>query len=398
MIKIILIFLVLLGSVWLGLHLQGDPGYVLVTIHHWTLESTLWVSIGIIVFAFIIFHLLFVALSWLSHFPTSLERWRSKRRALASQTKTRQGLIEFSEGHWKSAKNHLIKGLPDADTPLLNYLTAARAAQEMGDYTLRDDFLREAQQCVPEAKIAVELTQAQLQLANRQWEQALATLRHLKDLSPNHPYVLKLLVELYQEIKDWPQLIQLLPDLKRYHVVQGENFSQLQYRAYYQALFELIKSGQPATVETFYKSIPKHLLRDPGVITLYSGYLLEQHEYVQAEYYLRDGLRHEFNASFIELYGMLPTEVARYEFMESLLKKHPHSAALHLALGRLAEKKQLWGKAKTLFEESIQQAESSFAYAELGLLLEKLGDQAGAFTAFRKGLLLCINSHPSGQK
>ncbi|WBV63404.1 hypothetical protein PGH43_00365 [Legionella pneumophila 130b] len=81
---------------------------------------------------------------------------------------------------------------------------------------------------MPEAKIAVELTQAQLQLANHQWEQALATLKHLQDLAPRHPYVLKLLMNLYEEIKDWQQLIALLPDLKKNHIISDQAFEQLQ--------------------------------------------------------------------------------------------------------------------------------------------------------------------------
>lgn len=147
--------------------------------------------------------------------PGMVNKWHSRRLAQKAQATTRKGLIEYSEGYWQKAKNHLIQALPNTDTPLLNYLTAARAAQKMGDSKLRDHYLREAQQSMPEAKIAVELTQAQLQLANHQWEQALATLKHLQDLAPRHPYVLKLLMNLYEEIKDWQQLIALLPDLKR---------------------------------------------------------------------------------------------------------------------------------------------------------------------------------------
>ncbi len=114
----------------------------------------------------------------------AFKQWNAHRLTQNAQAITRKGLIEYSEGYWQKAQNHLMQALPNADTPLLNYLTAARAAQKMGDSTLRDHYLREAQQSMPEAKIAVELTQAQLQLANNQWEQALATLRHLHDLAP----------------------------------------------------------------------------------------------------------------------------------------------------------------------------------------------------------------------
>lgn len=78
---------------------------------------------------------------------------------------------------------------------------------------------------MPEAKIAVELTQAELQLANHQWEQALATLKHLQDIAPRHPYVLKLIMQLYQEVKDWPQLITILPDLKSIGLLINKNLS-----------------------------------------------------------------------------------------------------------------------------------------------------------------------------
>ena len=388
MIKTIWIFLILLVSVWLGAHLQHDPGYVLIAINHWTVETTLWVGGALLIIAFVGLHLLLLLLSWLGGRPRSWRRWKAKRRARASQMKTRQGLIEFSEGHWQRAKNYLIKALPDADTPLLNYLTAARAAQEMGDNQMRDNFLRDAQQCMPEAKIAVELTQAQLQLANRQWEQALATLRHLKDIAPQHPYVLRLLAFLYQEVKDWSQLIALLPDLKRNQVVTGSAYDALQYQAYLQALTDLIKQDNPVSVAAFYSSLPKQFVQDPSFVALYSHYLLRHHDDSQAELRLRQCLRQSFNEQLIELYGKISTKTARLDFAESLLKKNPHSAVLHLCLGRLSESSQLWGKAKTYFEGCLQLGATPAAYAELGELLERLGDQAGAFSMYRQGLNL----------
>lgn len=391
MINIFFIFILLLVSVWFGVHLQQDPGYVLIALHHWTLETTLWVGLGIIVLLFVFLHLVLLSLSWLGQLPYSWSSWRAKRRAHLAQTKTRQGLIEFSEGHWLRAKNCLIKALPDADTPLLNYLTAARAAQEMGEYQMRDNFLREAQQCMPEAKIAVELTQAQLQLANRQWEQALATLRHLRDIAPNHPYVLKLLVELYQEVKDWQQVIALLPDLKRYRVIASESFEQLQHDAYIQVLSELIKQDQVDAVNAFYAELSRTLKDDPKMVFILCRYFLEKGEIVQAEERLRRCLRQTFDESLIDLYGQISTPgVARLNFIESLLNKHPHSSAIYLCLGRLCQSNQLWGKAKSYIEESLRLSATPVAYKELGELLEQLGDETGAFRAYRQGLLLAV--------
>jgi HemY protein len=387
MIRALSLFLLLLTSVWLGVQLQEDPGYLLITINHWTIESTLWVAVIGLFVAFIILHALLLLLHAILCFPTTWSRWSAKRRSHHAQSKTRQGLIEFSEGHWLQAKNHLIKALPDTDTPLLNYLTAARAAQEMGDHQLRDDYLREAQQSMPEAKIAVELTQAQLQLANQQWEQALATLRHLQDLAPRHPYVLKLLRHLYEELKDWPQLIQLLPELKKHKVISMVEHQQLQQHAYVQAMLDLIKQDQAQPINNFLHQLPKNLTHDCQLMTVYSRYLLSKHRDAEAETLLKRCLRKQFDEQLIDLYGQINSNDAQLPFAESLLKEHAHSAALYVCLG----------KAKIYFEKSIELRPLPTAYIELGELLAQLGDHTGASFTYHQGLLLASEKNNDKQ-
>lgn len=389
MIRALFIFIILLASVWVGVQLKDDPGYLLIAYQHWTIETTLWVAIILCIVAFCLFHTLLLLAHWIVRLPASWRLWLAKRRGQIAQAKTRQGLIEFSEGYWQEAKNHLIKALPDTDTPLLNYLTAARAAQEMGDNKLRDDYLREAQQSMPEAKIAVELTQAQLQLANRQWEQALATLRHLQDLAPHHPYVLKLLMHLYEEVKDWPQLIALLPTLKRNHVITEDKFERLQKHAYLQSILDLIKQNQPLALEKLINDLPKTLIYDPALMTAYSHYLLNQHEDMKAEALLRRCLRKQFSEELITVYGLIKSNDSQLSFAETILKDHAHSAPLFLCLGRLSMSEQLWGKAKTYFEKSIELCATPPAYLELGKLLEQLNEPSEACRAFQNGLSLC---------
>lgn len=392
MIRALLIFLLLLASVWLGIQLQHDPGYLLIAIHHWTIETTVWVAVIGLILVFILLHTFLLLLHWIIHIPTSWRDWLAKRRIQHAQATTRQGLIEFSEGHWQQAKNHLIKALPDTETPLLNYLTAARAAQEMGDNKLRDDYLREAQQSMPEAKIAVELTQAQLQLANHQWEQGLATLRHLQDLAPHHPYVLKLLMQLYIEVKDWPQLIALLPELKRNHVVADTIYQQVQHQAYLQSLIDLIKQDQSQLLIEFVASLPKNLSHAPELIAEYSRYLLIKNQGEKAESLLKRCLSKQFNETLIDIYGQINCNEAQLGFAESLLKSQQHSSSLYLCLGRLGNYQHLWGKAKMYFEQSIEFGATPAAYLELGKLYEQLNEHANACATYQKGLLLALDN------
>lgn len=386
--RLILAFLLLLVAIIIGIQLRHDPGYVLISFRHWTVETSLSIAvIGAFIFG-LFFYLVVSLLNKLIHLPHHIKSWQQHRRTAKSQLKTRKGLIEFSEGDWGAAKNDLIKALPASDAPLLNYLTAARAAQELGDSQARDDYLREAQQSVPEARVAIELTQAQLQLANKQWEQALATLRHLQDIRPKHPYVLKLLLRLYQEVRDWPHLIKLLPQIKKYRIVSNEEFTTIELETYRQFLSDLTKNNNRENIHQFLKDLPRHLQEDPEIMAIYCQYLIENKEYLKVEPILRTILRKQFSDSLIRLYGLFHLSDKQLSFAESLQKKAGDSAALYLCLGRLAIGQHLWGKAKNYLTKSISIKPTPTAYNELGNLYEHFGERNEATNAFRNGLNL----------
>ncbi|MCC2667253.1 MAG: protoheme synthesis HemY [Gammaproteobacteria bacterium] len=391
MTRVLLAFIILLGSVFLGIQLNHDPGYMLIAINHWTIETTVWVALFVLIFLFLFIHFFIQFFHMLVKTPSSLSKWNSRRLNQKAQATTRKGLIEYSEGYWQQAKKHLIQALPNTDTPLLNYLTAARAAQKMGDSQLRDHYLREAQQSMPEAKVAVELTQAQLQHANHQWEQALATLKHLHDLAPNHPYVLKLLINLYEQIRDWNQLIALLPVIKKHHVFSDLKFNQIQHNAYVQAMIDLSKQNQAEALSAFYLSLPKTLSDDPEIVETYVRFLLKNEEFLHAESILKRALRKGYNTQLINLYGLMYCGENQLVFAESLLKKNSHSASLYLCLGRLCIAQHLWGKAKHYLEQANEISSSPEIHITFGKLYEQLNDPFLASTHFKKGLELATN-------
>lgn len=389
-IRVLFLLLIIFASVWLGVQLHNDPGYVLIAINHWTVETTLLVGIAALILSFVVLHVLLNIFSSMSSLPSAFSKWRTKRLLLKAQNKTSQGLIEFSEGHWQEARKNLIKALPNSENPLLNYLTAARAAQEMGELSLRDQYLREAEQSMPETKIAVGLTKAQLQLDNQQWEQALATLRQLQDLSPNHAYVLKLLMRLYLEVADWQQLVKLLPELRRNQVMPSNRYVRLQKKAYLHCLQEYIKHGGLDDIKELVQSAPKNLHHDADWVCSYTQYLISHNEDEQAELILRRTLNKNFDERLLDVYSEIKPDKSNLRLIESFLKKHQHSAKLNLCLGRLCKSQDLWGKAKTYFEESINLGATPIAYAELAELLERLNDLAGAADAYQKGLTLAV--------
>lgn len=387
----LVIFLLFLASLWLGTVLAHDPGYVLIYFNHWSLETTLFVAVTGLLLLFFIFHYCLRLSTWVNRLPSTWHAWRQKKHIQQARAKTRTGLIEFTEGHWAQARKHLIQGLSHIDTPLLNYLTAARAAQEMGSSKLRDSYLREAQQSMPEAKVAVELTQAQLQLAQKQWEQALATLKHLQSMVPNHPYVLKLLMRLYQAIEDWPQLLALLPSLKKHHVLSDKDFNQLQKQTNLETIKHLIDLNQMDKLRQLIDNLPKTLRDDIDIIALYTGQLIQQAEYKTAESILRGALKKQFSDKLIARYGQLNSSASQLKFAETFAESYKHSSTLFLTLGRLSEKQQLWGKAKTYLEFSISCKPGVDNHAALAQLLEQLGEHDKANDMYKAGLLIATS-------
>jgi HemY protein len=347
--------------------------------------------VALVIFLLILYVVL-QGLHALLHIPMTIHQWHARHLAQRAQAITRKGLIQYSEGYWVQAKNSLIKAAPDTDTPLLNYLTAARAAQKMGDSRLRDHFLREAQYSVPEAKFAVELTQAQLQLDNHQWEQALATLRHLHDLAPNHPYVLQLLMDLYKEVRDWPQLIALIPALKKNRIVSEQELNKVQQYAYLHALIDLIRQNQLDATVRLFNSMPYHIKNDAELCAHYARFLIDNHQSVQAENVLKNCLRKECNPQLIEVYSILPADNARLAFAESLLKRTPHSAALFLCLGRFCMALDLWGKAQHYLKQSLECSPVPHTYFVLGTLEEQRHEPLLAAEYFKKGLQAVVRS------
>ena len=114
----------------------------------------------------------------------------------------------------------------------------------LGQDERRDNWLKEAYEQTPEAANAVLLTQAELQLDQGQYEQALATLRRLEENSPNHSHALALLGRLYFRLEDWNHLSELLPRLRKQGRLDGPTLDKWSQRVLHR---ENLKSSQ-ATV------------------------------------------------------------------------------------------------------------------------------------------------------
>ncbi len=392
--KIILFVILLFIAIAIGIAIHQDPGYLLMAYRRWTVEMPLWLGFVIVLVAYIILYYLIRLLAYLFSLSSRISIWSDSRRFRKARQETNQGLIELAEGNWERAERYLKRAAGKNKAPLINYLSAARAAQEQEAYDRRDNYIRLAHRSTPEAEVAVGLTQAELQLRHGQLEQALATLKHLQTLVPNHRQVIKMLQKLYAELKDWQHLLDILPKCRRYKVLNDDEITNLEKQAFLALLQQACKGSNIASINRTWHTLPKQLSQDKTLLTVYATKLLELNENSMTETLLRQAIKKSWHESWVELFGRVISHEPSKQLAvaETWLKNHPNNPTLLLSLGRIAKRCKLSGQARHYLEESIQLKPQAESYYELGDVLEQLGDTQAALTNYRHGLTL-TNKH-----
>lgn len=382
------IWLFLLAGAAVGVVLSRDSGYALLSFGNYTVEMSLALLLLIVGTLFVALYLGIRLIVRTLHLPRDMRDWQQKRGSQMAQQAMTRGLLEMSEGNWHSAEKRLVRFADRSETPLLNYLAAARAAQLQGAHERRDSYIRLAHETMPSADVAVSLTQAELQLADQQLEQALATLKHLRSIAPRHTYVLRLLRRLYEQLGDWEHLRELLPELRRRKVEGEGDLNRLEVRTHRALLEQAFLSGDARRLGLTWADVPRNLREDPQLLGDYAGYLQEGGEDSKAEQLLSTALGKRWDAGLGEIYGLLQTDEPGRQLaqMEQFLADRPDDPILLLTLGRLSLRAQLWGKARGYLEACIGRNGPAQAYRELGQLLERMHEPEQAIDVYRRGL------------
>ena len=382
------IWLFMLAGAGIGVVLMRDSGYVLMSFGNYTVEMSLaLLLLGLAA----LFGALYFGIRLLVrtlHLPKDVRDWKQKRGSRLAQQAMTRGLLEISEGNWRAAEKRLVRFAGRSETPLLNYLAAARAAQLQGAHDRRDGYIRLAHETMPSADVAVSLTQAELQLADHQLEQALATLKHLRSVAPKHTYVLRLLRRLYEQLGDWEHLRELLPELRRRKVEDEGELRLLELRTHRALLEQAFLDSDERRLNMAWADVPRNLRSDPKLLGDYAGYLQESGQDARAEKLLREALHKNWDTDLVETYGLLELAEAGKHLsqMEKLLADHPDDPTLLLTLGRLSLRARLWGKARGYLEACIGRNGPPAAYRELGQLLERMQEPEKAIEVYRRGL------------
>ncbi len=392
MIKLLFFALLfLIATVYIALIAKEDPGYALLSYGDWSIEGTMVLLMSVLTALISSILLLVYLLIKTIKFPGQLGSWQQNRKTVKAIKNCNQGYIELAEGNWREAEKHLRKSANSSGMPILNYLAAARAAQEEGAQHRRDNYLLQAHKSDPQADIAIGLTQAELQIKDGQAEQALATLMHLSTVSPRHKQVLKMLFGVYQQLNSWKDLETLLPVLRKNNIFEQPILNRFEQSLSKQLMKQALQEKNLGELKAIWNRLSRQIRSEPDMVYFYCQLLLSIEEEELAVELIKEGLKRHWHAPLILLYGMAREKdlAKQLETAESWLIDNGRSAELLLTLGRLSINNQLWGKARDYLNESISVSPSTDAFQLLGELFEKqLDDSVEAMNCYREGLLL----------
>lgn len=390
---LIVVILVLLGV----LFVQNDAGYVQIKYADFSVETSLAFGIAVVVVGGLLIQVVLRILLAIWRLPATLARQSEQRRKEKSHKLLNLGLIDLAEGRFEKSEINLLKLIDFAESPLINYLAAARAAQQLNKFDQRDNYLKLAHDANPQAEIAIGVTQAELQLASSQSERALATLTHLRTLAPKHDYVLKLLTKVYLRMHEWSLLCELLPDVQKKKLYKDEKLQELEMQTYTGCLDDAALKDDGSLLKVW-SNIPK-AYQTHSTLMLHYIDLAKRHsiESKQIEQLVVKSINQKWDISLLDYYGRLEVEdtTAQLAIAEKWLQEYGSSDILLLALGRICIRLKLWGKAQSYIEASIGIRATSESCMELANLLsrEELNETEKACEYYRQGLELSLQGH-----
>ena len=372
MIRLFLLLVIIGAAMVCGPLLAGNKGYVLIAIGDYTIEMTV-ISAGIL--ALLLYGVLWCTerlLLRLFHIKGSTRRWFSERRRRKARERTVAGTLALAEGQFQQAETLMRKSAPDSDQALLNYLSAAEAAQAQGQTERRDAYLQQAAEQHPRASLAVSLIRARLLLRQKQYSEAETLLQSLDQAHPQHAVIQQLLKECYLALGHWSQLLALLPQLSKRKQLSADELQQLQQQIYPPLFTERAASAGRDGVMALWQELPRALRQDATTQAAAAMALIGLGDEVQAQEILLDGVRRALSPSLLAVVPQLqqPAPKLLAQLQKSEQSAEP-SADLLQAIGILLLRQREMEQAQAYLERAVALQPQATAYRALAELMEQ---------------------------
>ena len=360
-------------AVGLALALRLNSGYVLFVWTPYRAEVSLNLLLLLAVAAFALFYVLLRFLFGAIALPAQVREYRARRAHDEARAMLLTAVREFFGGRYSRAEKAAAKVMDSSESPALGAVLAARAAHELRHYEQRDAYIARAASLEPDDAAMRVITQAEMLLDQRRFQEALNV---LKSLHEKNREALRLELKALQQAKNWEQTLPIIDQLEKRGGFDANQADQLRRYAHAENL----------------QKIPGSLRREAEVAMTGAQCYLALNDASQAGEIIESALDAEWNAELVALYAQCVSSdtVRQIERAEKWLHNNTRDAALLLLLGKLCVRQELWGKAQSYLEASLSVEITYQAHLELAKLCEGMDKPDLARRHYRSSLDLAV--------
>lgn len=373
-------------AVALTLAARYNSGYALFVLPSYRIEISLNLLLVLAAAAFAIGYVVARAVLAALVLPRRVREYRLARRREKARSALLEALHEYFTGRYGRAEKAAAVSLEAGEQPVLSAVLAARAAHQLRAHARRDGYLAAAAS-VPHEQMARLVTEAELLLDDRRYQEALDV---LKQLPRRHSAALKLELRAQQQLRNWEQVLALADELRKRNAFDAAQAEHVRRHALAENLKRKLLDSH--ALEENWNRLAAADRTDRRVAAAAAQCFTALGGSEQAHRIIEQALEAQWDGELVRMYAESGggDAITRIQRAEAWLGKHPRDAALLLTLGRLCAEQELWGKAQSYLDASIAIEPTHTAHLAAARLQETLGNAEAARRHHREALNLAL--------
>lgn len=370
-------------------------GQVLIIQAPYRIDMSIHLFGVMLVAAFIAFYLLIRLLAHLLQMPARLAAYRMHLRAAKARDALSSAVSHLFAGRFTRAEKAARTASLSVENKDAAALIGARAAHQLHEYARRDEWL--AQATASQWQEARLLSSAKMCIDAHDAEGALAALSEMPAQSARRFSAQHIALRAHQQLKHWPQLLQVIKALNAHEAVHpfASSWQRLQQVAAEHVLHECRYEAQALLMS--WHSLPLSEQQRPRTADLAAQLLIALERHKEARRIIEEVLAEHWDACLLRRYiqcaGQDPLPLIQRA--EAWQLEHPDDPDLLFTLGGLCQQQKLWGKAQAFLETALRLASRSEdsvmlraeAHRALARLHEELGQRDQASEHYRASAL-----------
>lgn len=284
MIKILVIFLALVGGFFLGPLLQFNQGSAVFIIANYKISMSFNSFVILLLLVLFCLYLIDRLFKKIFNSKTAFGNWLRLKSPHKAKKLIEQAQFLLLEGNYQQAAKLFMKSAKGATNTTLSYLLAAQANIDNDQLIQANQMLEAAAAtCQPSEKFAFQLVQVRLQLKNHEYDSAHTIIESLLNEKPRNAEVLRLADQLYYEMGNYQAVIDLLPIMYKVKTYSDSQLDQFKQAAYIARIKQLSTDNDPLALIKWWKSQPKAILNNTAYQKAMANYLKQLGQTVEAD-------------------------------------------------------------------------------------------------------------------